>query len=153
MNPFGNILVATDFGEAAGLALAHGRELARRFEAVLHVMHVVDDLGARLGKVPDSSPALDTIQAEAEAAARLRLESLLTDDDRAALRARTVILTSPAPAVTITSYARDEHVDLIVIGTHGRGPVARFLLGSVADRVLRLAACPVLVVRPPGQPG
>jgi nucleotide-binding universal stress UspA family protein len=137
MTTFRNILVATDFGEAAHLALAYGRDLARRFGAALHVMHVVDDVGVRLGKVPAAPPTLDTIQAEAEAAARLRLQSLLTDDDRSALQARAIILTSAAPAVTIASYARDEHVDLIVMGTHGRAPVARFFLGSVADRVLR----------------
>ena len=150
MNTFRNVLVATDFGKAASQALAYGRDLARTFGAALHVSHVVDDVGARLGQMPAASPTLDTIQAEAEAAARLQLQSLLTDADRSALRARAIVLTSAAPAVTIASYTRDEHVDLIVMGTHGRAPVARFFLGSVADRVLRLAVCPVLIVRPPG---
>ena len=149
MSTFKNILVATDFGEAASLALAYGRDLARTFGATLHVIHVVDDLGARLVRQPESSETLDQVQAEAEAAARLRLDSVLTDEDRGALRARAVILTSAATARTITSYARDEHVDVIVVGTHGRGPVSHLFLGSVADRILRMAPCPVLVVRPP----
>ena len=51
------------------------------------------------------------------------------------------------PSVKIVEFARDHEIDLIVMGTHGRGPVAHFLLGSVAENVIRSAECPVLTVR------
>jgi nucleotide-binding universal stress UspA family protein len=58
-------------------------------------------------------------------------------------------LRSGVPHQEIVALARDERADLIVIGTHGRGGINRALLGSVADRVVRLAPCPVLTVREP----
>jgi nucleotide-binding universal stress UspA family protein len=61
---------------------------------------------------------------------------------------RTVVA-SNAPALTIVNYAKETGVDLIVMGTHGRGPMAHLVMGSVAERVVRLAGCPVLVVRHP----
>jgi nucleotide-binding universal stress UspA family protein len=51
------------------------------------------------------------------------------------------------PASEMVRYAHEQSIDLIVVGTHGRGPVRRAFLGSVADRVLREAPCPVLIVR------
>jgi nucleotide-binding universal stress UspA family protein len=59
------------------------------------------------------------------------------------------VLTSSAPANAIVGYAADEHIDLIVMGTHGRAPVVRMFLGAVADRVIRTAPCPVLTLREP----
>jgi nucleotide-binding universal stress UspA family protein len=144
-----NILVATDFGEAATVALTYGRELARTFGSTLHVIHVVDDLGSRVIGYPEYAASLGKIQVEEEAAARRRLDALLTDEDRRELRAKTALLTSQWAAQTILGYARDEHIDVIVVGTHGRGRIAQFFMGSVAERLVRLAPCPVLTVRHP----
>ena len=144
-----NVLVATDFGEAATVALTYGRELARNFGAALHVMHVVDDLAARVVGFPEYAPSLGRMQAEREAAARTRMETLVSDEDRRVLRARTVVVASQWPARAILDYAREARVDAIVVGTHGRGRIAQFLMGSVAENVLRHAPCPVLTVRHP----
>jgi nucleotide-binding universal stress UspA family protein len=65
------------------------------------------------------------------------------------LRARTVVETSDHPADNIVAYARTADIDLIVMGTHGRGAFDRLFLGSVAERVMRMAPCPVLTVRGP----
>ena len=73
----------------------------------------------------------------------------LTDADRRDLDALAVVRISDAPADEIVGYARDEGMDLIVMGTHGRKAVAHLLLGSVAERVVRTAPCPVLTVRDP----
>jgi len=143
-----NILVATDFGEAAGTALAYGRELARRFHATLHVLHVVDDLSARVMTASGLPYDVSAAQRDIEAVARRQLNGLLTGE-HGELAVKTVQLTSASPAGTIVSYAADAHVDLIVLGTHARGPVSRFFLGSVAERVVRTAPCPVLTVRHP----
>jgi nucleotide-binding universal stress UspA family protein len=145
-----HILVATDFGETSDAALAYGRELARTFGAALDVVHVVDDLGVRFGDFP-AYPELGRLQSESEAAARTRLNALLSEEDRQALRARAVVLTSTSPAEAIASYARDDmpQVGMIVMGTHGRGKVAHLFMGSVAESVVRIAPCPVLTVRHP----
>ena len=74
---------------------------------------------------------------------------LLSDEDREKLGARAAVLTATSAADAITAYARDNRVDLIVVGTQGRGGVARLFVGSIAERVVRLAPCPVLTVRHP----
>ena len=73
----------------------------------------------------------------------------MTAEDRVVLRGRAVIVTSNAPADAIVEYAKDSDIDLIVVGTHGRGVMGHLLLGSVAERVVRIAPCPVLTVRHP----
>jgi len=144
-----NILVATDFGEAADVALTYARELARTFGSTLHVLHVIDDLGARIGGFPEYAANLGQLQVEEEAAARKRLQALVSDEDRRVLHAKTALITSQWPARSILDYARDEHIDAIVVGTHGRGTMAQFFMGSVAERIVRHASCPVLTVRHP----
>ena len=146
-----HILVATDFSEPADVALAYGRALARRFGATLHVLHVVEDLGAQFVELPAYVDDLDRLQTEADAAARTRLHSLLSEEDRRELHAKAIVLTSTSPSSAIVGYARDAmpRIGCIVMGTHGRGAVSHFLVGSVAERVVRSAPCPVLTVRHP----
>jgi nucleotide-binding universal stress UspA family protein len=146
------LLVATDFSEPSDAALAYGRELAGSFDAQLVVLHVVDNLLTRAagGMGADGFVSTDPdLQTSLEAAGKKRVDELISDDDRTRLRAQGVIVTSNAPAVAIVEYAKGADVNLIVIGTHGRGAMAHLLLGSVAERVVRLAPCPVLTVRHP----
>ena len=143
-----NILVATDFGEAADAALAYGRELARTFESTLHVLNVADDVYVRLGG--DAYVAvLPELQKDIEAEAQKQLDALLVDNDPKPIAVKKAVLTSSATAAAIVQYARDRNIDLIIVGTHGRGAVAHLLMGSVAERVVRTAPCPVLTVRHP----
>jgi universal stress protein A len=142
------ILVATDFGEASDAALSYGRELARTFGATLQVLHVVENVISRYA-TEFALVAYPEVQAQVEDAARKHLDGLLSEEDREKLRATPVILTSMSTASAIVDYAKEERVDLIIVGTHGRGAVAHLLLGSVAERVVRGAPCPVLVVRSP----
>lgn len=143
-----NILVATDFGEAADAALAYGRELARTFDSALHVLNVADDVYVRLGG--DAYVAvLPDLQKDLEAEAQKQLDALLVDNDPKPLSVKKVVLTSSATAAAIVQYAHDRNIDLIIVGTHGRGAVAHLLMGSVAERVVRTAPCPVLTVRHP----
>ena len=142
-----SILVATDFGEASDVALAYGRELARTFNATLHVLNVADDVYVRLGGDAYAS-ALPDLQKDIEAGARRQLDALLVDND-ATPEIRKAVVTSSAPAASIVQYARDLAIDLIIVGTHGRGAMAHLLMGSVAERVVRTAPCPVLTVRHP----
>src|SRR5690349_16908805 len=143
------ILVATDFSDPSDAALAYGRELARTFEAQLVLLHVADNVAAR-AYGGDGFVFIDPrLQTDVEAAAKRQLDELIFAEDRETLRAETVVLTSNAPAAAIVDYARERAIDLIVIGTHGRGAVAQLLMGSVAERVVRTAPCPVLTVRHP----
>jgi len=144
-----HILVAMDFGEPSAAALTYARGLARNFGATLHLLHVVDDLGSRAASSAGFGVDFGKMQREMEGAARADLDALLSDEDRRDLRAKAVVLTSTTPALSIVQYAREAHVNLIVVGTHGRGAVAHLFLGSVAERVVRMAPCPVLTVRHP----
>ena len=140
------ILVATDFSEAASSALDYGRDLARQYGAELHLLHVEDDVTVRYAF--DMAPVyLPEVQQDIENSARERTSALLTDEDRQALKARAVVRVSMSTAAAIVDYAQAEQIDLIIVGTHGRGAVAHLLVGSVAERVVRTASCPVLTVR------
>ena len=135
-----NILVATDFGPAADAALIYGRALAQTFGSRLHLLHVMENSFLR------STPA----DPHAHKAALLRrLHDHVTAEDCAALKAHLVLETSDNAADAIANYAKATNIDLIVIGTNGRGAVAQVLVGSVAERVVRIASCPVLTVRHP----
>lgn len=143
-----NVLVATDFSKCSDVALDYGRALARQFGARLHVIHAVEPFA------PDVTTggfvaAIPELQASMDEAARGQLEALLTPDDRQTLHATTVLVSFAAPSPAIVEYAANEHVDLIVVGTHGRRGVSHLLMGSVAEKVVRTAPCPVLTVRHP----
>jgi nucleotide-binding universal stress UspA family protein len=144
-----NILVATDFSEPSDAALTYGRALARTFKATLHVLHVVDNLSSAVYGVEGYVPSMPSLQTEIEDAARTQLDDRLVDNDQPPLPTRRVVIISSSPALTIVEYAGLEQIDLIVTGTHGRGAVAHLLMGSVAERVVRTAPCPVLTVRHP----
>jgi nucleotide-binding universal stress UspA family protein len=144
-----NILVATDFGEASAAALSYGRALARCFRSTLHVLYVCENVFTR-GLGSDAYVAVfPDLQKDVEDTSRQQLDDLLTEEDRRDLAVKGVVLTSNMPALAIVQYAKDANVDLVVMGTHGRGAVAHLLMGSVAERVVRTAPCPVLTVRHP----
>ncbi len=142
-----HVLVATDFSAASTAALGYGRELARTFAATLHVLHVADNVTLQYG-VEGYAP-LPEMQEGVEAAARQQLDALITEEDRVALHVEPVVVTATPKAAAIVHYAREHEIDLIVMGTHGHGAVRRFLMGSVAELVVRSAPCPVLTVRHP----
>ena len=143
-----NVLVATDFSEPSDAALNYGRELARTFTATLHVLHVADNVTFQYG-VEGYSTMLPELQQDVEEAARKQLARLITEEDRTALHAQPVVITAVAKAAAIVRYASEHQIDLIVMGTHGRGAVSHLLMGSVAERVVRTATCPVLTVHHP----
>lgn len=141
-----NVLVATDFSECAETALGYAREFSRAFAARLHVLHVtatiVPDAMAMAAGVPVAG-----VQDEINDSDRQQLEQLVTADDRASLRATAVALSGERPEHAISEYAREHDIDLIVVGTHGRSGLSHLIMGSVAEHIVRIAPCPVLVVR------
>jgi nucleotide-binding universal stress UspA family protein len=143
------ILIPTDFGDAAETALEYGRALARTFGATLTVVHVTEDVMAASFGIDGYVGTYPGLQQSVDDNARKQLDALLSEQDRADLGGRTVLLTSRSPAFAIVNYARDMSADAIVMGTHGRGTMAHLLMGSVAERVVRTAPCPVLTVKHP----
>jgi universal stress protein A len=143
-----NILVPVDFEQTSEHALVYGRDLARRLGAGLHVLHVVDDVFALSAGTEGTLTEVPQLQKRIEENARELIARLITDDDRKA-GIRAAIVTSSMTAHAIVSYARDYRIDLIVMGTHGKGEAPAAMMGSVAERVVRTAPCPVLTVRNP----
>jgi nucleotide-binding universal stress UspA family protein len=135
-----NILVATDFGPASEAALIYARALAKQFGARLHLLHAIEN---------DFLRASVTDPYVLKAAAAGQLEERLTAEDRTERSACAIMEMTDRPSDAITAYAKSAGIDLIVMGTHGRTGVSHLLVGSVAERVVRTAPCPVLPVRHP----
>jgi nucleotide-binding universal stress UspA family protein len=133
-----NVLVAIDFDALTETVLAYARAVTRRNDARLHVLHVTENTFLR----PRSADPHAV-----EGSITHHIEQRLTDEDRRDLHPVPVVRMSDAPAEEIVQYARDHDIDLIVMGTHGRKAVAHLFIGSVAERVVRDAPCPVLTVR------
>jgi nucleotide-binding universal stress UspA family protein len=143
-----NVLVATDFGEASVAALAYGREFARTFGARLHILHVIDS-AMNHNSAEMAGVDFTRVQAELQAAAQKALDRIVTAEDREQLRAVTTIRIGNTPAYEIVSHAKLANIDIIIMGTHGRGFMSHLLMGSVAEKVVRMAPCPVLTVHHP----
>jgi nucleotide-binding universal stress UspA family protein len=146
MFPPKTILVATDFSETAGSALAHAKVLADTFAAELHVMHVLHDPITYVPAVAGVE-GLPHLREQLERDARDTLDKVLSESERQSSKAHLVLKWGTA-YLEIADYAATEKIDLIVMGTHGRSPLPRLLLGSVAHKVLHQAPCPVLIVPP-----
>jgi nucleotide-binding universal stress UspA family protein len=124
------ILVPTDFSPLSTLALEHAIALASLCRASIHLMHVEADATA---EIDDDERRL------AGLVSRCHAEAIVVTSQ----------VCAGQPAAAIVEAAADRAVDLIVLGTHGRHGVAHLILGSVAERVVRTAPCPVLTVRGP----
>jgi nucleotide-binding universal stress UspA family protein len=138
------IMVATDFSEQAERALARAGALTQSFGSELTLLHVHDP---RVPVVPMGVPAIDEPQLRNWAREQLaKLASERLEDDA---RVRSELLVEPSAPDAICRHAEESATELLVLGTHGRRGVTRLLIGSVAERVVRHAHCPVLVVREP----
>jgi len=145
---FTRILVPTDFSEPSDAALEYARALADKFGATLHLLHVIEP-GYATGTF--SNEAYIAVEAPGSyemlvKEAQAKFAYRVFPSDRARHGATTEVMTGMS-AATIVEFARDQHIDLIVMGTHGRTGLAHLLMGSVAEHVVRTASCPVLTVR------
>ena len=137
-----HILVPTDFSEYANYALNYAIELAKTLQARLTVLYVLHVSSLALG---EASPAvLDATLEAMETNAQQRTQIALDRVQQAGLQGESVIVEG-IPFQTIIETADSRGIDLIVMGTHGRTGFKRMLLGSVAENVVRLAPCPVMV--------
>jgi nucleotide-binding universal stress UspA family protein len=146
--PVQRILVPTDFSATADAALDYAYLVAERCGASIQLVHVLDDPFVREGFVGDAyiteAPVLRTAMLRE---ARSRLAHRATERQPGIAVGSEVLFGYGAK--TIAEYAQQHAADMIVMGTHGRTGMAHLLLGSVAERLVRIAPCPVLTVRHP----
>lgn len=142
MEPFRTIVVATDFGESSSQAVLRAADLAQRYASELIVIHVVES----------ATPAFPlALTPEPEHVAAVVTQGLLSVVERlqeTVPGARSVLLKG-SPAHQIVTFVEENAVDLVVVGTHGRSGPSRWLLGSVAEKVVRSCSTAVLTVRDP----
>jgi len=137
---FKTIVLALDGSEESQQAIPLATELARQDGARLVIAHVEEDIVGKGG-----GPIIAT-EDEIQAAIRKQAEELSAEGIETSVEMRAVMLGGPAPA--IVEIADDANADLIVAGTRGHSGLAAVLLGSVTQRLLHLAHCPVLVAPP-----
>ena len=151
MLPFKRILCPTDFSEPAFTALKRAEELARHFGAELIVAHVVPPVpGPHSFPDPqaDFNFDLPLYQQELAIHAEKVLKELVSHQLSPEVGTRGLVSTGEA-APEILRIAAEEHVDLIVIASHGLTGWRRLVFGSVAEKVVRQAPCPVLTIMAP----
>ncbi len=141
------ILVPVDLSAYSERALEYAIALAGRLGASLHLLHVVEDpMATGVWGGETVIPDLPELRQELVDDAERRLVAYREAAERVRVPVVTTVRLGLA-AITIVEHAKSLGVDLIVIGTHGRTGLAHLLMGSVAERVLRHAPCPVLTVR------
>lgn len=139
------ILVPVDFSQHSTDAIATAADLSAMYRAPMTVMHVHQPLNLGL---PDGFTSYTPIQFdELQTALKRQLQEVQREAERAGAFAVDAQLLQGSVAFEIVDYAKKEGYDLIVIGTHGHTGLKHLLLGSVAERVVRLAPCPVLSLR------
>jgi nucleotide-binding universal stress UspA family protein len=144
-----SILAPTDFSKHAAKAVRYACLLAERFGAELHLLHVLSDI-VPVGPDPMMTPVLPPeYYVEAKEQSLQVLDKTLEPDWGRPGGVETAV-TWGEPVEEIVAYARDHAVDLIVVATHGRTGLSHVLLGSVAERIVREAPCPVLTIRDRG---
>lgn len=142
------ILWPTDFSNPSKEAGRYAVTLANQFGAELHALHVIEDIAPSMLEAARRMATSPDYTAQARELGEKELAASLPSDvagGREVVRA----IQFGAPLTHILDYAKEQDIGLIVIGTHGLRGLQRFLIGSVAERVVRHAPCPVLTVRPP----
>lgn len=139
-----NILCPVDFSDSGTAAINFATSLAKEYAAELHLVHVYEQPFAYIdgGFASTPIPSIAPADLEAEEA---RLVAVKPDKD---IKFRHEFIIG-SPADDLVNYAKENQIDLIVMGTHGRTGLNRLLMGSVAEAVVRRAACPVLTIKQP----
>ena len=138
-----NVLLATDFSPSSETALPHALKIARQYESKLYIAHVIS-VEIMYLVAPERTA---TIREQAQQFAQENMQRFLNVASQAGVACQPLIGEGVVWTV-LEDMIRENHIDLIVLGTHGRRGLRKVLLGSVAEEVFRLAPCPVLTVGP-----
>ncbi len=147
MLPFKKIMSPTDFSEPSDLALEAAIELTEHFSSELLLVHVVAPISAAPAMTGHSAISFSEIMNEMKTSTENLLNHMIENKIPDHIHARPQLLEG-LPAEEIALLAKKENVDLIVISSHGRSGWKRLMFGSVTDKVMRIATCPVLIVTP-----
>jgi nucleotide-binding universal stress UspA family protein len=142
------ILVPTDFSKFSDNALRYGAAFAEKFGAELHLLHVVQDLSWFIPEAILLAPSVTPPVDQFVTAARTALDRVVKDLNFPGVTIYPEV-NEGTPFEAIIRFAREKNIDLIVMGTHGHTGLVHMLMGSVAEKVVRKAPCPVLTVRHP----
>jgi nucleotide-binding universal stress UspA family protein len=144
-----HILAPTDFSDRSKQVLSDALELAQTFGATLALLHVLEP-SPYLGEFTPPTMGADLLS-DLERQASAALARMLPEAQRATIEVtRSVVMGSPPLKIIETAEA--DHADLIVMATHGRTGLSHLVMGSVTERVVRTAPCPVLTIRPAAEP-
>ena len=146
MTAIKRMLVPTDFSQASDLAFAYAVDMAAREGSTLHLLHVLDEANFATAYPDGFYVELPGVRTQLTDEANARLEKMVARCTAANVAATTELAVGRAARV-IVQTATTRGTDLIVIGTHGRSGFAHLMLGSVTERVVRMAPCAVLTVR------
>lgn len=146
MTEFRRILHPTDFSPASRAAFTKAVELARASRAELILAHVLSPVMPMMGSEYVSPRVLDDLTRSTRAEAARQLQILAARAKKPGVRVSTRLVEG-TPFTAIAKLARSTRSDLVVVGTHGRSGLSKLFLGSVAERVVGTAPCPVLTVR------
>lgn len=135
------ILVPTDGSEATDLAVEHAVDIARNYGARIHPLYVVDS-----SVYPRLDAGSEMIVESLEEEGRNAVSAVVDVAERVGVQTRTAVESGPVHE-TILGYADEHGIDLVVMATHGRSGIDRYLLGSVTEKVVRRSDAPVLTVR------
>ncbi len=142
------ILCPVDFSDSSDHALQYAIALAQSHEATLRLLHVVQPPLMSVPGDPMVPEFSSEVLEDIKTASQRRLEEMAATTREQVPVVETQIATG-SPFVEIVTDAKDQNIDLIVVGTHGRSGLAHVMIGSVAEKVVRKAPCPVLTVKHP----
>ncbi len=144
---FKKILCPVDFSQFSQEVVDYAVDLAIKYGAELHIMHVIPNMTY-------FTPYESFLTPENLVAIEKHIQDQVENDFEKVLKqnvpAKKVIRTG-VPFVEIIDYAKSESIDLIVMGTHGRSGIEHILIGNVAEKVVRKSPCPVMTIRPKGK--
>ncbi len=146
MTPMRRILFASDFSKASAKAFATAVTLAKANRATVTILHVIVPFVPFTSEDVIRGDTLEQISIETRRWSQRQLAKLTAKAKKAGIRAVGLIVEGD-PAGQIVRAARSKRADLVVVGTHGRTGLTKFFVGSVAQRVVATAPCPVVVVR------
>jgi universal stress protein A len=142
---FEKILCPVDFSEFTDEILAYAVNIAKRFDSELHLIHVIPNLNYFTPYESFLTPEnLVAIERNIEGEVGKDFDKITKKLDLPFKR----IVKTGVTFVEIIDYIKDQGIDLVVMGTHGRSGIEHILIGSVAEKVVRKSPCPVLTVRP-----
>ncbi|MCX5812857.1 MAG: universal stress protein [Proteobacteria bacterium] len=145
---FKKIVCPIDFSEFTNDIIKYAVSLAKKYDAELHFFHVIPNLNYFTPYESFLTPEnLVLIEKNIEKEVEKDFEKIIKGIDISVIK----VIKTGVTFIEIIDYIKEENIDLVVMGTHGRSGIEHILIGSVAEKILRRSPCPVLIIRPKGK--